>query len=56
VERFAMWHSKPIASIKKSFDLAVSASGLPSEIAPYSLRHSMAKDLRKRSVPAREVD
>ena len=56
VDRFVMWRGKPVKSIKKTFALAVQRAGLPSEITPYSLRHTMAKELRKRSVPPWEVE
>jgi len=56
VERFVMWNDRPIASIKKTFRLAVATAGLSKEITPYSLRHTMAAELRRRAVPAWEVE
>ncbi|MBX4884812.1 site-specific integrase [Rhizobium bangladeshense] len=56
VERFVLWNGKPIKSVKKTFALAVKAAGLPKEITPYSLRHTMAMELRKAGVPAWEVE
>ena len=56
VSRFVNWHGKPIKSIKKVFATMVKAAGLPSEITPYSLRHTMAAELRRRSVPMWEVE
>jgi integrase len=55
VPAFVLWNGKPIKSVKKTFALAVERAGLSSEITPYSLRHTMAKELRKRGVPAWEV-
>ena len=55
VERFVHWHGKPIASIKKVFATMVKEAGLPKEVTPYSLRHTMAAELRRRGVPAWEV-
>jgi integrase len=55
-KRFVLWRNKPVASIKKTFRLAVSAAGLPAEVTPYSLRHTMAVELRRRGVPAWEVE
>ena len=55
VPAFVMWNEKPIKSVKKSFALAVEKAGLPDDITPYSLRHTMAKELRKRGVPVWEV-
>ncbi|MGO7762892.1 tyrosine-type recombinase/integrase [Rhizobium ruizarguesonis] len=56
VERFVLWNGKPIKSVKKTFALAVKTAGLPKEITPYSLRHTMAMELRKAGVPAWEVE
>jgi integrase len=56
VSRFVNWHGKPIKSIKKVFATMVRAAGLPSEITPYSLRHTMAAELRRRGVPMWEVE
>ncbi len=55
VERFVHWHGKPIASIKKVFAAMVKQASLPREITPYSLRHTMAAELRRRGVAAWEV-
>jgi len=54
--RFVNWHGKPIKSIKKVFATMVKAAELPSDITPYSLRHTMAAELRRRSVPMWEVE
>ncbi|WP_027142922.1 site-specific integrase [Mesorhizobium sp. WSM3626] len=56
VTKFVNWHGAPIDSIKKGFKTVIRAAGLPDEISPYSLRHTMAVELRKRSVPAWEVE
>ncbi|MFB2550173.1 site-specific integrase [Ensifer soli] len=55
VPAFVMWNGRPVKSVKKTFEKAVERAGLSSEITPYSLRHTMAKELRKRAVPAWEV-
>ncbi|WP_420798721.1 tyrosine-type recombinase/integrase [Nitratireductor pacificus] len=55
LERFVNWHGKPIKSIKKVFATMVKEAGLPKEVTPYSLRHTMAAELRRRGVPAWEV-
>lgn len=52
---FVMWNGRQVKSVKKTFALAVKRAGLSSEITPYSLRHTMAKELRKRAVPVWEV-
>lgn len=56
VVRFVNWHGNPIKRINKGFKTVVKAAGLPLEITPYSLRHTMAVELRKRGVPAWEVE
>ena len=55
VKRFVNWHGAPITDIKKGFKTVVRAAGLSDEITAYSLRHTMAVELRKRGVPAWEV-
>jgi integrase len=56
VERFVMWQGRPIESVKTTFRRIVRDAGLSKEITPYSLRHTMAAELRRRSVPAWEVE
>jgi integrase len=56
VKRFVMWSGNPIKSVKKTFARTVREAGLPSEITPYSLRHTMATELRQRGVPPWEVE
>ena len=45
----------PIASVKTSWDAARKRAWLDDEVRPYSLRHTMARWLRKQGVPAWEV-
>ena len=56
IPRFVMWNGQPIKSLKRAFARAVREARLPTEITPYSLRHTMAVELRKRGVPAWEVE
>lgn len=49
-ERFILWRGKPIKCVKKTFALAVKLAGLPSDVVQYSLRHTMAMELRRRRV------
>ena len=42
-------------SLKKAFGKAVVAAGLPSDVTPYSLRHTMARELRRRGVDGWEL-
>ena len=53
--RFVLWQGKPVQRIKGTFARAVTAAGLPASVTPYALRHTMATELRRRSVPAWEV-
>lgn len=55
VHRLVLWHGRPVASIKKIFARIVRDSGLSSEITPYSLRDTMAAELRRWGVLAWEV-
>jgi len=56
VVRFVTWRDKPIGSVKKTFARAVKEACLPADVTPYSLRHTMAAELRRRGVPAWEVE
>jgi integrase len=53
--RIVNWHGKPIDSIKKGFRAIVRRAGLSPDVTPYVLRHTMATELRRRGVPAWEV-
>jgi Site-specific recombinase XerD len=55
VSRFVLWHGKPVDRIQQGFKTVVRAAGLNDAITPYSLRHTMAVELRKRGVPLWEV-
>ncbi len=56
VLRFVNWHGASIKSVKKGFAKIVQAAALNPEITPYSLRHTMASELRRRGVPMWEVE
>jgi hypothetical protein len=49
------WRGKPLNSIKKGFRRLRERAGLDTEVVPYTVRHTMATELRKRAVPAWEV-
>ncbi len=50
------YHGGPIRSVKKVFQrLPEDIVGLPKRVTPYSIRHTMAKELRRRGVPPWEV-
>jgi integrase len=52
--RYVLYRGKPVASIKKSFSIAVAKAGL-TDVSPYCLRHTMGAELRTRNVPEWEV-
>jgi len=41
--------------VKKTFHRLKTLNGLPDDFSPYSIRHTMAKELRKRGVPPWEL-
>ena len=54
-ESLVSWKGKGIKSVKKAFKRVRERAGLSSDVVPYTVRHTMATELRKRSVPAWEV-
>ncbi|MCG7985650.1 MAG: site-specific integrase [Candidatus Thiodiazotropha lotti] len=54
-ESLVSWNGKPIKSIKKGFQRIRERAQLGSDLVPYTIRHTMATELRKRGVPAWEV-
>jgi len=52
---FILWHGKPVKSIKRAFAKLVKTANLPEGTTPYSLRHTMARELRTRGVPWEEI-
>lgn len=54
-ERIIAYNGRPIASIRTAFDAARNEAGLDSSVIPYTIRHTMATELRKRAVPPWEV-
>ncbi len=49
------WRGKPLGSVKKGFRRLRERAGLSADVVPYTVRHTMATELRKRAVPAWEV-
>ncbi|MEW8000999.1 MAG: site-specific integrase [Candidatus Thiodiazotropha sp.] len=54
-ESLVSWNGKSIKSIKKGFQRIRERAGLGTDLVPYTIRHTMATELRKRGVPAWEV-
>ena len=51
-----MYHGDRTRSVKKTFQrLAGEIKGLPPRVTPYNIRHTMAKELRRRGVPPWEI-
>ena len=46
---------RPIKSVKRAFRRAREKAGLGADVTPYTLRHTMATELRRRGVPPWEV-
>lgn len=52
------WHeeqAEPMESIKKAWRLLRARAKLSADVVPYTIRHTMASELRRRGVPAWEV-
>lgn len=47
--------NKPVASVKSGWRTARAKAGLDDQVNPYSIRHTMARWMRKEGVPAWEV-
>ncbi len=54
-ERIVNWHGKAIDSVKIGFRAIVRRASLSPDVTPYTLRHTMATELRRRGVPPWEV-
>lgn len=54
-ELIVSYHGKPIRGIKTAFTIAREKAGLDASVTPYTIRHTMATELRKRGVPPWEV-
>lgn len=49
------YHGRKVASIKTAFRAARADAGLGPDVTPYTIRHTMATELRSRDVPEWEV-
>ena len=54
-DRYVSYHGKPVRSILHMWRLTREAAGLDGRVTPYSLRHGMARELRKRGVPTEQI-
>ena len=55
VPAYVHYRGKPLASMKTAFREAVAAAALEGEVIPYTIRHTVATEMRKRGVPPWEV-
>ena len=54
-DRYVSHRKKPIGSILHMWRLTREAAGLDERVTPYSVRHGMARELRKRRVPTEQI-
>lgn len=52
---YVAYRGKPISSILHMWRLTRQAAGLDKKITPYSIRHGMAREMRKRHVPTEQI-
>lgn len=52
---FIEYNGKPVKTLRKAFKKAVADAKLPDTVTPYSLRHTMATELRRRKVDVSEL-
>ena len=54
-KRYVAYGGKPIKSITTAWSLLVTGAGLDERVTPYSIRHGMAREMRKRKVPKEQI-
>jgi hypothetical protein len=54
-DRYVSYRGKPIRSITHMWRLTREAAGLDERVTAYSIRHGMARQLRKRGVPTEQI-
>jgi hypothetical protein len=50
-DHFDAWHGRPLNSIKTAWRRLRANAELDAEVQPYSIRHTMAREMRRRRVP-----
>ena len=53
--RYVSYRNKPVGSILHMWRLTRAAAGLNERVTPYSIRHGLARELRKRRVPTEQL-
>lgn len=54
-QRYVAYGRGPIKSISTAWDLLIEEAGLDDRVTPYSIRHGMAREMRKRKVPKEQI-
>ncbi len=54
-QRYVVYGGAPVKSIKTAWELLVKEAGLDKRVQPYSIRHGMAREMRKRKVPKDQI-
>jgi len=54
-QRYVAYGLSPIKSITTAWELLVKEAGLDERVTPYSIRHGMAREMRKRKVPKEQI-
>ncbi len=54
-QRYVAYGRSPIKSITTAWELLVKEAGLDERVTPYSIRHGMAREMRKRKVPKDQI-
>jgi len=54
-QRYVAYGRAPIKSIKHLWELLRQEAGLDEKVKPYSIRHGMAREMRKRKVPKEQI-
>lgn len=54
-KRYVSYGSRAIESIGTAWDNLVKEAGLDDRVTPYSIRHGMAREMRKRKVPKEQI-
>jgi hypothetical protein len=54
-QHYVAYGRQPIKSITTAWELLVKEAGLDERVTPYSIRHGMAREMRKRKVPKEQI-
>jgi integrase len=53
--RYVSYNQAPVKSIKSAWKTLCETAGLDERVEPYSIRHGMAREMRKRQVPIEQI-